>query len=175
MDDEDGIRVEKGIQAGNGILTRNGIGSEKSLQSEKSIRVMLAQSWHEEEIADLYRAAGWWKEWMDECRVNDLISGSYLFAVAIAISTGKAVGMGRVISDGIADAYIQDLVVLPKWRSCGVGAMILKRLLSECRSRGITWIGLIAEPDLLDFYRSQGFLPMPGHTPMIFSGEDLDC
>jgi len=95
---------------------------------ENSIRVDLVQSWQEEEIVHLYQAAGWWKEEMDASRINDLIRGSFLFAVAIDISTGRAVGMGRVISDGIADGYIQDLVVQGDKRSWGVGTMILARL-----------------------------------------------
>ena len=87
------------------------------MNDKNKIRVDLVSSWNEEQIVDLYRAAGWWKEEMDASRINDLIKGSFLFAVAIDISTGRAVGMGRVISDGIADAYIQDLVVLGDWRS----------------------------------------------------------
>ncbi|MDQ1261592.1 MAG: aralkylamine N-acetyltransferase [Euryarchaeota archaeon] len=135
---------------------------------DNSIRVDLVRFWHEEEIVDLYRAAGWWKEEMDASRINDLIQGSFLFAVAIDISTGRAVGMGRVISDGIADAYIQDLVVQGDKRSWGVGTMILAKLLEECRILKITWIGLIAEPGKEDFYRSLGFVPMPGHVPMLY-------
>jgi len=66
-------------------------------------------------------------------------SGSFLFALAIDISTGRAVGMGRVISDGVSDAYIQDLVF---WKIGGTGGgkMILEKLLQECdlaRSPGL--------------------------------------
>jgi GNAT superfamily N-acetyltransferase len=139
------------------------------------IRIDLVRSWHEDQIVKLYRAAGWWKEEMDASKINDLIQGSFLFAVAIDISTGRAVGMGRVISDGIADAYIQDLVVQGDWRSWGVGTMILTTLLEECKFRKIGWIGLIAEPGKEEFYRSQGFAPMPGHVPMLFAGETKGC
>ncbi|MGV8175420.1 MAG: GNAT family N-acetyltransferase [Methanothrix sp.] len=138
---------------------------------EAKIRIALVSSWPGEEIVDLYRAGSWWKDWMDPGRINDLIRGSFLFAVAISISTNRAVGMGRVISDGISDAYIQDLVVFDEWRSHGVGGMILARLILECRSRNITWIGLIAEPGKEDFYRSQGFVSMPGHLPMLYQEE----
>lgn len=138
-------------------------------------RVDLVLSWQEEQIVELYRAGGWWKDEMDSSKINDLISGSFLFAVAISISTGRAVGMGRVISDGIADAYIQDLVVLDEWRRSGVGTMILARLLEECRLKNISWIGLIAEPGREDFYRSLGFSPMPGHVPMLFSRDAGKC
>ena len=149
------------------------IGSEGTdgMIDEAKIRIALVSSWPGEEIVDLYRAGSWWKDWMDPGRINDLIRGSFLFAVAISISTDRAVGMGRVISDGIADAYIQDLVVFDEWRSHGVGGMILARLILECRSRKITWIGLIAEPGKEDFYRSQGFVEMPGHLPMLYQEE----
>jgi aralkylamine N-acetyltransferase len=143
--------------------------------NDKSFRVNLVRSWQEEQIVELYRAAGWWKEEMDADRINDLIRGSFLFAVAIDISAGRAVGMGRVISDGIADAYIQDLVVQDDWRSWGVGKMILTTLLEECIFRRISWIGLIAEPGKEAFYRSLGFAPMPGHVPMLFHEGALGC
>lgn len=143
--------------------------------NDNLFRVELVRSWQEEQIVNLYKAAGWWKEEMDANRINDLIQGSFLFAVAIDISTSKAVGMGRVISDGIADAYIQDLVVQSDKRSWGVGKMILKRLLEECKLRKITWIGLIAEPGKEDFYGSLGFAPMPGHVPMLFREEAEEC
>ncbi|HUS75325.1 MAG TPA: GNAT family N-acetyltransferase [Methanothrix sp.] len=145
------------------------------MNDKNKIRVDLVRSWHEDQIVELYRAAGWWKEEMDASKINDLIQGSFLFAVAIDISTSRAVGMGRVISDGIADAYIQDLVVQGDWRSWGVGTMILTLLLEECKLRNITWIGLIAEPGSEEFYRSHGFAPMPEHVPMLFHEEAKGC
>jgi len=105
---------------------------------------------------------------MDANKLPELISGSYLFAVAIEVINERAVGMARVISDGIADAYIQDLVVLPAWRQKGVGKMIVSKLLEHCRSRGILWIGLIAQPGTDGFYRPLGFKQMEGYMPMLF-------
>jgi ribosomal protein S18 acetylase RimI-like enzyme len=135
------------------------------------IQVELVKAWEEQEIVELFRAGRWWKEGMDSSRIGELIKGSFLFAVAVDVSTGKVVGMGRAISDGVADAYIQDLVVLADCRRKGVGRMILSALLQGCRSRGIAWIGLIAEPGTDDFYRSLGFETMEGHVPMLFSPE----
>jgi GNAT superfamily N-acetyltransferase len=156
-------------------LGENKLQSVRSEDKEALIRVELVPSWKEEEIVELYRAGGWWKEGMDQTRISDLIKGSFLFAVAIDITTGKAVGMGRVISDGVADAYIQDLVVLEDWRNSGVGKMILETLLEECRSRKIAWIGLIAEPGKEDFYSTLGFRPMPQHVPMLFDPGAKGC
>ncbi|VVB72528.1 Acetyltransferase (GNAT) domain protein [uncultured archaeon] len=135
----------------------------------ESIRVEIVKHWDEQEIVGLYGAAGWWKEGMDPGRIPELILGSFLFAVAIDISTGKAVGTGRVISDGVADAYIQDLVVLARWRGSDVGRMIVSALLDGCRAHKLSWVGLIAEPGTEGFYSSIGFSPMVGYIPMLYS------
>ncbi len=131
------------------------------------IRIELVKSWEEDPIVALYRAGGWWSDEMDPSRLPELISGSYLFAVAVDIPTGRSIGMGRVLSDGTADAYIHDVVVLPSWRKRGVGKMIVSVLLEGCKSRGITWIGVIAQPGADKLYRSLGFVQMEGHMPML--------
>ena len=133
--------------------------------------IEFVSSWDEDEIADLYRAGGWWR---DEYRVEEirhLIRGSFAFAVAVEKETGRAIGMGRILSDGVSDAYIQDLVVLPEFRKAGVGAGIVSALVKRCQERGLAWIALIAEPDSEEFYKPLGFLRMEGHIPMIFRGK----
>jgi GNAT superfamily N-acetyltransferase len=139
------------------------------------IRIELVNFWDVEQIVELYRSEGWWKDFMDKSRIPELIRVSYLFAPAIDISTGKPIGMGRVISDGIADAYIQDLVVLPEWRNKNAGGMIVSALIEQCVSNGISWIGLIAQPGTDAFYTSLGFEPMAGHVPMIYHGGRRDA
>lgn len=140
------------------------------MDGDSLIRVELVKSWEEEQIAELYKVGGWWKDYMDPAKLKDLIRESYLFVVAIDISDGKSVGMGRVISDGVADAYLQDVVVLPEWRKKGVGKMIVSKLLECCQSRSIAWIGLIAQPGTDAFYQSLGFVHLKGHGPMLFAG-----
>jgi GNAT superfamily N-acetyltransferase len=135
------------------------------------IAIQLVHAWDELEIADLYRAGGWWKEEYDQRELPRLIRGSFLFAVAVDRKTGHAVGMGRVISDGVSDGYIQDLVVLPENRKTGIGTQIVATLVKKCVERGISWIGLIAEPDTEKFYLPFGFHPMEGHVPLIFRSD----
>ena len=110
------------------------------------IVVQLVRSWDINEIADLYRAGGWWKEEYDPAAISSLINGSFSFAVAVDKKTGKAIGMGRVISDGVSDGYIQDLVVLPDYRKSGIGREMVSALVKQCIQLGITWIAMIAEP-----------------------------
>ena len=135
------------------------------------IAIQIVQTWNEGEIANLYRAGGWWKEEYDQRELPRLIRGSFLFAVAVDRKTGHAAGMGRVISDGVSDGYIQDLVVLPQYRKTGIGTQIIATLVKKCVERGISWIGLIAEPDTEKFYLPFGFHPMEGHVPLIFRSD----
>jgi len=133
---------------------------------KQNIDIRFVSSWPEDEIVSLYKAGGWWKESYDKSTIKSMIAGSFAFAVAVDKDTGKAIGMGRIISDGISDAYIQDFVVLPKYRRQGIGKQLLNFLLEHCLAKGILWIGLIAEPGQESFYSSLGFKPMKDHTPM---------
>jgi ribosomal protein S18 acetylase RimI-like enzyme len=135
------------------------------------ITVRLIREWDENEIVDLYRSGGWWKEAYSSAELPALIKGSYLFAVAVDEKSGRAVGMGRVISDGVSDGYIQDLVVLPSCRGSGVGKQIVRTLVDECNKSGLTWIGLIAEPETEPFYLPLGFKPMTGHVPLLYRSD----
>lgn len=137
----------------------------------EEIDIRVVHSWDEEEIAALYRAGGWWKE---EYRTEDLrhlMRGSFAFAVAAETKTGRAVGMGRVISDGVSDGYIQDLVVLPEFRKSGIGAKIVAALINRCLQADITWIAAIAEPGTDLFYLPLGFRPMDRYVPLLFRSE----
>jgi GNAT superfamily N-acetyltransferase len=135
------------------------------------IAVMVVDSWDEEEIAALYKVGGWWKEEYKTEDLCHLIRGSFAFAVATDTKTGRAIGMGRIIADGVSDGYIQDLVVLPQYRKSGVGTKIVAVLVDRCLKAGITWIGLVAEPDTEKFYLPLGFHPMKKHVPLLFRGE----
>ena len=133
--------------------------------------IWLVDAWDINQIVALYRAGGWWKDQFDPAGIPALISGSFLFAVAVDGKTKIAVGMGRVISDGVSDGYIQDLVVLPEYRRSGIGKRIVTTLLDECRKRGLGWIGLVSQPGCEEFYSELGFKKMEGYSPLLFEGE----
>ena len=137
-----------------------------------NIEIRLVDSWSTDEIVELYKAGGWWKESYDTSLINQMIAGSLVFAVVVDTTIDKAVGMGRVISDGISDAYIQDLVVLPKYRGHGIGKKLVDSLIKQCLSNGIVWIGVIAEPGSDKLYRGLGFKPMKDHIPMLYQLEE---
>jgi aralkylamine N-acetyltransferase len=135
------------------------------------IEIRLINSWPAEEIVALYKAAGWWKDTYDKAGIPQLIKGSFAFAVAIDQQKGNAIGMGRVLSDGVSDAYIQDVVILPAYRGKNLGKKLVQTLVDHCHSRGILWIGLIAEPGSSQFYTTLGFKPMDNFIPMLYTQE----
>ncbi len=136
------------------------------------VEVLLVKEWNTDDIRSLYSEAGWWDEAWDPVHLTPLISGSLAFAVAVDRDTGAAVAMGRALSDGVSDAYIQDLIVTKDFRESGIGRRLLSTLVSFCQSKGITWIALIAAPGTEQFYIPSGFRRMEGYVPMILKGPE---
>ncbi|VEN72756.1 GNAT family N-acetyltransferase [Candidatus Desulfarcum epimagneticum] len=119
-----------------------------------------------EEIAAIYLENGWWDEKNENPDlVSGIVSGSHCFV--IAEFQGRIVGMGRAISDGASDAYIQDMAVQSGFKRKGVGTQILKKITSRIQSDGIGWIGLIAEKGSSRFYSGQGFEIFRDASPML--------
>lgn len=123
-----------------------------------------------DDLLRLYREAGWWKPSVPPPPgyLDALVKGSVCFVGAFC--GGRLVGMGRALSDGVSDAYIQDVMVLHGFRKRGVGRRILAELLRCLRRLGVDWIGLVAEPGSLAFYRGLGFRAMRGCRPMRWRG-----
>jgi len=118
-------------------------------------------------IVGLYRQAGWWpdQEVCDYVLLARLVRQSHCFAVAMA---GESmVGMGRAISDGVSDAYVQDVTVDGAWQRSGVGTRIVRHILDRLRADGISWVGLIAERGSAPFYGQFGFEEMANAQPML--------
>ncbi|WP_220681362.1 GNAT family N-acetyltransferase [Methanofollis formosanus] len=134
------------------------------------ITVRTVGAWDAEEIVGLYRAGEWWKEEWTADGIPALIEGSFCFVVAV--DDTRAVGMGRAISDGCSDAYLQDIIVLPEYRGHGIGDAIVEALVEFCTARDLAWIGLIAQPGTVAFYRRHGFARMTGHVPMLLKEEN---
>ena len=120
-------------------------------------------------VKRLYQDAGWWEEndeTADGCAwIDILVRQSFCFVGAFC--GAELIGMGRAVSDGVSDAYIQDVVVLKKFRRAGIGNKIIEKIIQFLQSRRIGWIGLIAEPGTQQFYQRLGFDPMEGYTPML--------
>jgi ribosomal protein S18 acetylase RimI-like enzyme len=141
------------------------------MNHKSEVEIHIVDSWDIKDIVQLYKSGGWWKDSYDPQQIPALIKGSLFFAVAVKTSTETAVGMGRVISDGVSDAYIQDTVILPEYRQLNLGTQLVQTLVDLCLSKGIHWIGLIAEPETYKFYENLGFQKMKDHIPLLYYRE----
>ena len=132
------------------------------------IEIKIVKSADIEQLIALYKDAGWWKEendGTDPSFIQKIIEGSFCFAIAVI--EDKIIGMGRSISDGVSDAYIQDVVVLRDFRGQGIGVKIMDEIIKFLKSKNITWIGLIAEPNAVSFYDRYGFSRMENYVPFL--------
>lgn len=121
------------------------------------------------EIIELYKQGGWWKDSSRERKtVPAIIKNSFCFMIAVA-NNKKIVGMGRVISDGVSDGYVQDVVVHKDFRGLGIGRVLIKKLTGFCVKKKLSWIGLISEPGKERFYTQLGYRQMHKYTSMLFS------
>ena len=133
-----------------------------------TVRYSFVKVADKEAIISLYKAAGWWhEEQAERDTLPLLVRNSFCFMVAKDAS-GNIIGMGRAISDGVSDAYIQDVFVKESCRKQGIGRQIILRIKGYCLRKGLTWIGLIAQPGTSEFYKKLGFAVMDDYTPMLF-------
>ena len=149
-----------------GKLTKESKNCILSPMDDGEITVQIVENADKEQIINLYKEAGWWNENVDNENpdlINKIIQGSFCFAVAVV--NNKIVGMGRAISDGVSDSYIQDIIVLRKFRGKGIGALIMDEIIKFLKSKNIGWIALVSESEAVAFYEKYGFSRMSGHVP----------
>ncbi len=121
-------------------------------------------------IGELYRDAGWWRDAPEEMdKIRAVVAGSHCFLVAVHET--EIVGMGRAISDGVSDAYIQDVTVYKSWRGRGIAGRIVRELVARLRRNDMSWIGLVAERGTHDLYKKLGFKEMPQSVPLLLQDD----
>lgn len=113
-------------------------------------------------LVELYLEAGWVAPDEDCQFIRRVTSGSTVFIAVY--DRERIIGMGRAISDGVSDAYIQDVAVLKAYRHQGIGGEIVRRIVAALEAKKIDWIALVGEPGTERFYRSLGFVDKPGFT-----------
>lgn len=126
------------------------------------------------QIRSLYLLAGWWAEPPDTIeKLVRIITGSHCFVAAVESGSGRILGMGRAISDGASDAYIQDVMVRPDTRGRGIASRIVQCLVDRLVHDGMTWIGLIAKSGTQPMYARLGFSGIPGAVPMLLTKTEI--
>ena len=70
---------------------------------------------------------------------------------------GQMIGFGRAISDGVFQAAIYDVAILPEYQAQGIGAIIIKTIMDKFSNCNFI---LYAAPGKEGFYQTLGFRKM---------------
>jgi ribosomal protein S18 acetylase RimI-like enzyme len=89
--------------------------------------------------------------------------------VAFARDGSRVVGMARLLSDGVCNAYLVDVWTHSAYRRRGIASTVMRMLADAVPGQHI---GLQTD-DAQDFYRSLGFRPQPEFWSTV-SGRWLD-
>ena len=98
-----------------------------------------------------------WSDHFDPETIGASIAGSS-FGV-VAIKDGEAVGMARIVGDGVHYFYIQDVIVHPDHSDDGLGSQLVGHLLDwiAATAPSEAFVGLFASPEAVDLYREFRF------------------
>ena len=102
--------------------------------------------------------------WLNFSRVQAEKSLAHSLYTVVAVKDNQAVGMGRLIGDGMY-YIIADVVVQPAYQKMGIGSKIVDMIIEyvdrETPAGGRSTIQLIAEKGKEIFYEKRGFKIIP--------------
>jgi ribosomal protein S18 acetylase RimI-like enzyme len=108
-----------------------------------------------QEISELRKSVGW--NSMEEY-YNDSLKQSYFYICCY--EEDNLIGFLDVVSNGVTDAYIQDVMVSPKYQGKGIGTNLINKAINKLKEDNIYMISVIFEESLLSFYNKFGFNTM---------------
>lgn len=104
-----------------------------------------------EEVVKLYNDVGWYLYTNDEDVLYKSIANS--LKVYTLWDDTNLVGLARVVGDGYTIIYIQDILILEKYQSMGLGSLIINKILKDYKE--VRQILLITEDTekTVNFYK----------------------
>ncbi|MFM8525721.1 MAG: GNAT family N-acetyltransferase [Vulcanococcus sp.] len=80
----------------------------------------------------------------------------------------KLVGFGRATGDGVLEATIWDLAVHPLYQGAGLGKQMIRYMIDELTAMEVERVSLFADPEVVEFYRNQGWELEPNERRCAF-------
>ncbi|MDJ1171954.1 GNAT family N-acetyltransferase [Roseofilum sp. BLCC_M154] len=113
------------------------------------------------ELEELCDAVGWSRRPLR--KVKKAIEHSFLVISMWDLRGNhrRLIGFARATSDHAFNATLWDVVVHPAFQGKGLGKALMKHTIKKLRSEDISNITLFADPHVVEFYRSLGFLQDP--------------
>jgi GNAT superfamily N-acetyltransferase len=106
-----------------------------------------------DEIEGLRQAVGWDR---NGAAYDKVLARHYTY-YTVRDGSGLLVGYMSVLSDGIADAFLLDLIVHPEWQHRGIGERIIRRAISDMKNAGVQCVQVTFNEELEPFYAKCGF------------------
>ena len=114
------------------------------------------REYHEVEVMDLYRSVGW-TNYTDHPDMLKQAFGHSLLTLGAYVND-RLIGLVRAVGDGYTSVLVQDLLVLPEYQRRGIGSALLHEVQMQYRDTYRLQLFTDHTPDMLDFYRKQGFV-----------------
>ncbi len=105
------------------------------------------------EIENLREAVGWDRS---DGIYEQILRQHYAYYTARS-EHGKLLGYVSVLSDGIADPFLLDLMVHPDHQKTGLGSQLAKAAIRDMRQAGVRCVQVTFNDDLEPFYARCGF------------------
>ena len=104
------------------------------------------------EIEDLREAVGWDSS---EGNYGRILTTHYTY-YTVRNQDGLLVAYMSVLSDGIADAFLLDLVVRPQCQHKGIGTRLVRRAILDMKGAGVQCVHVTFDEHLEPFYAQCG-------------------
>jgi ribosomal protein S18 acetylase RimI-like enzyme len=91
--------------------------------------------------------------------------------VVFALDEGKLIGSGRAICDGVCQAAVYDVAILPEYQGRGIGRKIMDAILERVAGCNIV---LYATPGKEGFYEKLGFRRLRTGMAIFLNPERLE-
>ncbi|MHB1505093.1 MAG: GNAT family N-acetyltransferase [Sulfobacillus sp.] len=117
-----------------------------------------------DQLFALFESTGWnERRQLSQDQVHQAMSHSW--HTVSAYRGDDLVGFGRLVSDGIYQCFICDMIVRPADQGQGIGTAVLGHLVAYAQSSGITWLQLTCAAGKQGFYETAGFTARPADAP----------
>lgn len=107
------------------------------------------------QIARLRCSVGW--NGMESCYADPRMA---VFDHIACYDGDQLIGFVDTVSNGVTDAYIQDLMVDPVYQGQGIGTELMNRIITRLKENNIYMISVVYDAELLNFYQRFGFRQM---------------
>ncbi len=99
----------------------------------------------------------YWGRWRQRADVEAQVALAWRVVGAYRAADGAMAGFARAFSDGVANAYLADVFVLPEHRGHGLGVAIVEAMVARGPGARMRW--MLHTADAHGLYARFGFAP----------------